>query len=79
MVIALYTSEELSAKQFPIQKRNMMERFFAIRVAGAEERKRKFNYLYSVAMKEAIFRNRKNSEKLNKIQLPDDIYERKNH
>lgn len=77
MVIALYTSGELSAKTFPPEKRNMMERFFAIRADDSEERKVSFNKLFSIALKEAIVRNSKNSEKLKKIQLPDDIFGRK--
>lgn len=77
MVIALYTPEELSAKVFPPAKRNMMEKFFVIRVVGSEERKSKFNSLFGTAIKEALVRNSKTAEKLNKIQLPGDIFDRK--
>lgn len=77
MVIALYTSEELLTKIFAPDKRNMMEKFFAVRAAGSEGRKERFNELFGIALKEAICRNNKNVEKLNKIQLPANIFERK--
>lgn len=76
MVIALYTSEELSAKSFPPEKRNMMEKIFAIR-ADYEQRNMNFNKLFSIALKEGIVRNSKNTEKFKKVQLPDDIFDRK--
>lgn len=78
MVIALYTSEELSAKDFPRAKRDLMERLFAIRVAGSQERMKRFNYSFGIAVKEAIVRNGKHAEKINQIQLPDGIFERQN-
>lgn len=77
MVIALYTSAELSTKNFPPQKRNMMEKIFGVRVTDNDDRKNKFNDLFSIAMKEAIIRNSKKAEKLSKVQLPETIFERK--
>lgn len=63
--------------RYPFEKRNMIERFFAVRVAGSEERYSTFSDLFSIALKEAKVRNSKNAEKLNKIQLPDDLFQRK--
>lgn len=54
-----------------------MERLFAFRVAGHEDRMAQFNNLFGTALKEAIVRNDKNAEKLSKIQLPANIFDRK--
>lgn len=77
MVIALYTREEIAAKQFPSRTRDLMERLFAFRVADREDRMAQLNNLFSTALKEAIVRNGKNAEKLSKIQLPANIFDRK--
>lgn len=77
MVIAMYTTEELSTKTFPPEKRDMMEKIFGVRTAGCGERKNKFNSVFTQALKECIARNSKNAEKLTKIHLPEDILERK--
>lgn len=77
MVIALFTTEQIAAKQFPRKACNMMERLFSIRVNGSDERNANFDHLFDIALKEAIVRHSKYKEKLNKIQLPQDLFDRK--
>lgn len=77
LVITLYTTDEISAKRFPPQTRNMMERLFAIRVSGDENRKANFNNLFCTTLKEAILRNVRKVAKISKVLLPENIFDRK--
>lgn len=79
LVIALYSSEELSAKEFSPRKLKFMEKLFSFRIGDgdSEQRKGKFDELFGVALKEAIIRNEKCSEKKNKIVLPATVFNRK--
>lgn len=77
MVITLYTTDEISAKRFPPQTRNMMERLFTIRVSGDENREANFNSLFCTALKEAILRNDRKVAKIGKVVLPGNIFDRK--
>lgn len=77
MVISLYDTEELTANIFPQKKQDFMQRLFAIRVGGQAERNEMFQEYFEMTLKEALVRNSKNRKKLEQIQLPDHVSNRK--
>lgn len=75
--IATYTHENFKSSNFAPAKRNFMQKVFEYRAGQNEERKHQFNELFTQAIKEGIARNAQKAAKLNKIQLPLNIFKKK--
>lgn len=75
--IATYTTENFKNNDFTPAKRVFMEKIFGVRAGNNLERKNTFNDLFAQAIKEGIARNAQKAAKLNKIQLPENIFNKK--